>query len=238
MSLSETKEVRLIPARMRILSGSMLKMIAIVAMLIDHVAHLFRIGTETVLFSLGEHSLTLYSLLRYVGRIAFPLFAFLLIEGFLHTKNRKKYAIRLSLFALISEIPFNLFCSGTLFYERQNVFFTLLLGFLALWAWEARDKRLALVIILGLFGVSVLLRADYGYTGFLFILLLYFLRSVPLIGAMMSGCTLSLASVAAFLPIGLYNGDRGFIRHGALKYLFYVFYPLHLMILTLIKHFL
>ena len=235
MDLNETKEARILPERMRILSGSVLKMIAIVAMLIDHTAHLFKIGADTVLFSLGDHTLTLYSLMRYVGRIAFPLFAFLLIEGFLHTKSRKKYAIRMALFALVSEIPFNLFCSGSLFYGRQNVFFTLLLGLLAIWAWEACPKRLAAVIIIGLLGISVVLGADYRYAGFVFILLLYFLRSIPLMGAMMSGCILSIASAASFLPIGLYNGKRGFIHNGVLKYLFYAFYPLHLLILVLIK---
>jgi len=235
MEVSEKRELHIFPARMRVLSGSVLKLIAIVSMLIDHVAYAFGLGAGIVLLSLGETAVTLYTLLRYVGRLAFPLFVFLLVEGFIHTKSRKRYGIRLALFAVLSEIPFDLFCSGTLFYQKQNVFFTLLLGYLALCAIEALDKKWVAVPVLGLFGVSFLLGADYGYAGFVMILLVYALRKMPLLCAMSSACVLSVASAAAFVPIDLYNGKRGFVRSRIFKYLFYVFYPVHLLVLALIK---
>ena len=235
VELSQIEELNLFPAKMRVLSGSVLKLIAIVAMLIDHLAVCFLIGAELSVFSLGNKTVTLYMLLRYVGRIAFPLFVFLLVEGFLHTKNRKKYGISLAIFAVASEVPFDLFCSGSPIYGRQNVFFTLLLGYLALCAIEAYHKKWAALAVLSLFVVSFFLKADYGYAGFVFIVLLYALRKMPLVGAMASACTLSIASAAAFIPIGLYSGERGFIRSRSFKYLFYVFYPLHLLVLALIK---
>lgn len=235
MKLSDDRELNLFPVKIRMLSGSVLKLIAIVAMLIDHTAVGFSVGAELALFSLGGSTVTLYMLLRYIGRIAFPLFVFLLVEGFVHTKSRKRYGMRLFLFALISEIPFNLFVGGSLLYAKQNVFFTLLLGYLALCALEAYHKKWTVWLIPVLLVISFFLKADYGYAGFVFILLVYLLRKMPLVGAMMSACVLSVASAAAFLPIGLYNGKRGFIRMRSMGYLFYAFYPAHLLCIALIK---
>ena len=99
----------------KFLSGSWLKMLAMFTMLLDHVAGflLFRNPElQTLLFTLRGHSITVYVLLRMIGRLAFPLFAFLLVEGFQHTRNRKQYGLNLFLFALLSEIPFNLMRSG------------------------------------------------------------------------------------------------------------------------------
>lgn len=235
LRMLEGREMNLFPERMRVFSGSVLKLIAIFSMLIDHTAVCFSLGAEVTLFSLGGKAFTLYAILRYVGRIAFPLFVFLLVEGFRHTKNRRRYGMRLFLFAVISEIPYNLFRSGNWFDAKQNVFFTLLLGYLALCALESKHKKWASAEIVGLFAVAFFLRADYGYAGFVFILLVYALCKMPLLGAMMSACVLSIASAAAFVPIGLYNGERGFARSRTVSYLFYVFYPLHLLVLVLMK---
>ena len=235
MSLQEGRELPIFPERMRVFSGSVLKLIAILAMLIDHTAVCFSPGADLTLFSLGGKAFTLYAILRYVGRIAFPLFVFLLVEGFRHTKSRRRYGIRLFLFALISEIPYNLFRSGNWLDSKQNVFFTLLLGYLALCALESKHKKWAALEIVALFAVAFFLKADYGYAGFVFILLAYALCKMPLFGAMMSACVLSIASAAAFIPIGLYNGERGFARTRTVSYLFYVFYPLHLLVLALMK---
>ena len=226
---------RLFPERLRFLDGSMIKLLAIVLMLIDHIAHLFGVGRELTLLSLGDWSLTLYEALRYLGRVAFPLFAFLLVEGFVHTKNRKRYAMRLFLFALLSEIPFNLFCSGHIFYGRQNVFFTLLFGFLALCAMEKYKDARGVLAVVGLFALAYLFGADYKWTGYLTILLLYALRTVPVLRALSVTGVVGLPAGAAALPMALYNGRRGFVGGRVLKYGFYAFYPLHLLVLVLIK---
>ena len=104
------------------LSGSTLKLIAIVSMLIDHVAAAVIVR---VLYAghWTEQLYQIYRVMRSVGRIAFPIFCFFLVEGFEHTRDRKKYALRLFLFALISEIPFDLaFSAEILEVQYQNVF--------------------------------------------------------------------------------------------------------------------
>lgn len=231
----ENGNAHLFPTRMRILDGSMIKLLAMVLMLIDHIAYIFYVGNHVTLISVGTWDLTLYEALRYIGRLAFPLFAFLLVEGFLHTRNRKSYALRLGLFALISELPFDLFCSGSLLYVRQNVFFTLLFGFLAMWAMEELTGWKRHLSVLGLFFLSFAFQADYTWTGFLLILLLYALRSLPVLRALAITGTLSLAAGASALPMALYNGKRGFIGGQVFKYVFYAFYPVHLLILACIN---
>ena len=105
------------------LTGSTLKIIAMIAMLIDHIgaAVLVRVIRSTGDMSLYEG----YTILRKIGRIAFPIFCFLLVEGFIHSSDKKKYALRLGIFALLSEVPFDLaFQSKVVGFEYQNVFFT------------------------------------------------------------------------------------------------------------------
>ena len=104
--------------------------------------------------------------MRDVGRAAFPIFCFLLVEGFLHTHNRFKYGRNLLIFACISEIPWNFAQNGTLLYpDKQNVFFTLFLGYLAFCLVEHFEKNasMQLVCMLLLLAVSYFLKADYGY---------------------------------------------------------------------------
>ena len=155
----------------RILSGSWLKLIAVVCMLIDHLAafYLFKLPVmHTELFMLGHHAVTPLLMMRLVGRLAFPIFAFLIVEGFLHTRSRVRYGRNLLIFALLSELPWNLIHSGTWHYPSQNVFFTLLLGYLGLCALEyfKDDSRRLLASLLGLLVASVLMRADYGCSGY------------------------------------------------------------------------
>ena len=130
------------------LNGNQLKLIAVVSMLIDHIAYLF-IGLKILTPALqsGEELpalFLLYRVLRMIGRLAFPVFGFLLLEGFLHTKSRLRYAIRLGVFALISEIPFDLMNSGARLFvdwSSQNVIITLLLGLLMMEVLERLDIR-------------------------------------------------------------------------------------------------
>ena len=107
---------------------------------------------------------------------AFPIFCFLIVEGFLHTHNRRKYGRNLLLFALISEIPWNyMFANSWHYTDKQNVFFTLFLGYLAFCAleyfWETPWMQLA--SLLALLGISIVLHADYGWRGFIFLVLMY-----------------------------------------------------------------
>ena len=108
------------------LSGSTLKLIAIVTMFIDHLGV---VAFETQI----SNYMVPYYIMRLIGRLAFPIFCFLLVEGFFHTRDVKKYALRLLVFAFISEIPFDLAFNRQMFYWRhQNVFFTLFIGLLVI----------------------------------------------------------------------------------------------------------
>ena len=171
------------------MSGSILKLLACLAMLIDHMAAFLPgnfMDMKETLFMIGDKAISLRMIMHYIGRTAFPLFAFLITEGFIHTHDRKKYAINLLIFAIISEIPWNLVHTGQLFYGRQNVFFTLLLGYLGLCAIEyykedCTKKILALACLLG---ISLVLRADYTCFGFGFIILPHLLQDRRLMAIM------------------------------------------------------
>ena len=219
-----------------------MKLIAVVCMLIDHLAafYLFKLPVmHTELFMLGHHAVTPLLMMRLVGRLAFPIFAFLIVEGFLHTRSRVRYGRNLLIFALLSELPWNLIHSGTWHYPSQNVFFTLLLGYLGLCALEyfKYDSRRLLASLLGLLVASVLMRADYGCSGYGFILLLYVLRENRILQAIIGSCVLGSRWIAglAFIPINMYNGERGFVKGPVAKYLFYLFYPLHLLVIYLLR---
>lgn len=252
----KTKDIVLLPERWHALSGSWLKVIAMVSMLIDHVAsQLLRYDPafSEPLITMGHHSITWYYLLRCVGRLAFPIFCFLLVEGFLHTHDRWKYGRNLFVFALLSEIPFNLTHGGHVYGWSQNVFFTLFLGFLALCVvkrWEeerqtapsqstlyAEHNRRMALRLLSFIVAGILLHCDYGNCGISFILLLYVLRRNEILRIAIGCCFLGMRWIAglAFIPMAFYNGRRGFIQGPFGKYLFYLFYPLHLLALYFIK---
>ena len=225
--------------RFQVLDGSLLKLIALITMLVDHTASVLLRDDYTVVFSYAGRTVYLYELMRRVGRISFPIFVFLLVEGFLHTRNIKRYAGTLLVFAMLSEIPWDLEHAGRLWMPgSQNVLFTLLLGLLGIWVLrDAQGPWKKAGLLLGLLLASMALRADYGTTGFGFILLMYLLRDQQLPRAVVGSCFLDspLRSGLAFLPISLYNGKRGFIGKGWLKYLFYLAYPVHMLILFWIR---
>lgn len=228
--------------KFKIFSGSTLKLIAIITMFIDHFA--FLLGPElpfmeVPLFALGEFDVTFYFLMRKIGRLSFPIFCFLITEGFIHTKNQIKYGVRLLAFAVVSEIPYNLMVSGEfLDSSKQNIYFTLFLGFLLIYIFENLDSEIKKAVIMALVAVTaVFLHADYGLRGVLLILVMYVLRKHPTIQALLSYQFLSggIAALAAFIPINMYNGQRGFIKSDILKYGFYLFYPVHIILLVIIK---
>ena len=227
----------------KILSGSALKLIAMASMLVDHLAaFLWKDSPDMLvpLFTYHAHTITPYLLCRMFGRLAFPIFAFLIVEGFLHTRSRERYGLNLLLFALLSELPWNLVHADSAFLLRsQNVLFTLFFGMLGMCLLEhfkEKPGRRALSV-LGIFVLAFFFRADYGFVGYAFILMLYVLREHRLVQTIVGACMLPSRWIAglAFIPINLYNGERGFI-HGRLgKYLFYSFYPLHLLIIWLLQ---
>ena len=224
------------------LSGSMLKIIAIITMLIDHSALILRSELpfiNTPLFSVGSSNITIYFIMRKIGRLAFPLFCFLISEGVANTKNIKKYCIRLFMFAIISEIPFNLMTSGKFIYPaKQNIYFTLLLGVLIIYIYNNVKNELVTFALMSLVAaLSIIMRVDYGLHGVLIILLMHVLKNSPLLRFFLSYPLLSggFAALAAFIPISLYNNKRGFIKSNSLKFAFYFFYPLHILLLIAIK---
>lgn len=227
----------------RVLSGSMLKLIAVITMFIDHSAGILYRELDclqSTLFLLGEKEITLYFILRKIGRLAFPIFCFLITEGFAHTKNPKRYCLRLLVFAVLSEIPFNLMLGNRMFYSaRQNVYFTLLFGVLLIYCFEAIKNEVLQVFCMGLIAAgAAVLDADYGLRGALLPLLLYVLRALPAAQTILAYPLLSggVAAFAAFIPIHMYNGQRGFIQSTRMKLIFYWFYPVHILFLLMIKY--
>ena len=223
----------------RVLSGSMLKVIATISMFIDHTAVFLMQHRPIPLFMLGPYDISVYFIMRMVGRLAFPIFAFLLVEGFIHTGSRKRYAMRLLVFALISEIPWNLEHGGTLFYPlSQNVFVSLFFALLGLCALERlehdTDSRVKWAgALVAVFVALTALRSDYGARALAVVLAIYLLRERPVVQAVLSSSALNdpFFSALAFIPINLYNGKRGFIRGRFLQLLFYAIYPVHMYLL-------
>ena len=199
-------------------------------------------GAHGALFYINGKGITLHTALSAISDdVPFLSFCFLIVEGFLHTHDRRKYGRNLLLFALISEIPWNYMFANTWHYaDKQNVFFTLFLGYLAFCAleyfWETPWMQLA--SLLALLGISILLHADYGWRGFIFLVLMYLLRNEKVSQAIVGSCWLSYEWKAcfAFISINMYNGKRGFIRGKAAKYFFYLFYPVHITILVIIRN--
>ena len=242
------------------LNGSMLKMIAVVTMLIDHIAAVLLVklliynGTweltgysdSRVLSILNlEHMnmVKIYQFMRDIGRIAFPIYCFLLVEGFMRTRNVKKYIGRILLFAFVSEIPFDLAFAGKVFYwDYQNVMFTLFWGLLAMYVsqivelktdkWYVKWLITALIWLVAAGGAERML-TDYGAKGVACIFVLYFFRYVK--GLQLLGGALAFMwefpAPLSFVFIALYNGEKG----RSMKYFFYGFYPVHLLVLFLVS---
>lgn len=234
------------------MTAFVLKLIACITMFIDHYTYIFIPWTGKVLTSVsGIPMVTSYVLGRGIGRIAFPIYCFLLVEGYYHTGNRKKYMLRMAVFALISEFPFDLAfqVTGTqLCLSRmmgsQNVMFTLLLGLILMYLYDLLKMKymmqpvifntLGAILIVGVSGIATALRTDYSYVGIIFILIFYLFRGkkIWIFGGLYTvillfSNRLELCALLALVPIFFYNGEEG----PKLKYLFYAFYPVHLLVL-------
>ena len=224
------------------LSNFDLKLIAIITMTIDHIGVVF--GTP------------FYNLLRAVGRLSFPIFAFLLTEGYVHTKSFSKYFLRLLVLALISEVIYDYVFFGSFIYiGANNIFFTLALGLLTLFLLDKskglinryfKDKvdlfiilpitYLLIVVIMGLMGEF--LNFSYGMLGILVISFFYLFKdNFPLVVISVSLSTLILGegmqyfSLFSLILIYFYNQKLG----KKSKLFFYLYYPLHILVLGFIK---
>ena len=209
------------------LDSFQLKCIAIVSMALDH--------TGAVLYPSQIW-------LRCLGRIAFPIFCFLIVEGFFHTHDVRRYMGRLGVFALISEIPYDLAFRGVpLEYAHQNVFFTLLIGIGMMVLLERnREWPVKAVILLLAMWLAVLVRSDYNFRGVLLIFVFYIFHESRWLAVTAGGFwnflyqgVIQKYGVLSVLPLALYNGERG----RKMKYFFYIFYPAHLLLLYGISRF-
>lgn len=209
------------------LDSFQLKCIAIVSMALDH--------TGAVLYPSQIW-------LRCLGRIAFPIFCFLIVEGFFHTHDVRRYMGRLGVFALISEIPYDLAFRGVpLEYAHQNVFFTLLIGIGMMVLLERnREWPVKAVILLLAMWLAVLIRSDYNFRGILLIFVFYIFHESRWLAVTAGGFwnflyqgVIQKYGVLSVLPLALYNGERG----RKMKYFFYIFYPVHLLLLYGISRF-
>ena len=220
-----------------------LKIVALISMLCDH---------------FGLSFLPSPSYLNVIGRIAFPIFAFQISEGYIHTKNLKKYFLRLGLFALISQIALTLFLKSigsTKFI--LNIFFTLFIGLLSITLYDFiktkyNNKYLGIIPVLLLAILGQLCMCDYGAYGVVLIFLFYLFKNnklymnISVILAMIIKYIIdylhtphiyqfyfAIGAMFSLLFINLYNNKKG----KNIKYLLYIFYPLHLILFSLIKIF-
>jgi len=243
------------------MSALMLRLIACVAMLLDHIG--FVCGSEV---------------LRTVGRIAFPIFVYLIYNGYRHTSSPAKYALRLGIFALISQIPFSLFCHYASYFQKGNVFVTLLLALLCVWSADVLVRNrvtkwfclLPAIVVFALYFFGVI-HSDYGAKGILMALVFWLLDGkevwkrvftcvlvlCAVYHSQILGCALNLVrgngfvfsltswektqvwSLLALPLIFAYNGQEGRMPGGKVgakiaQYGFYSFYPVHMLILWFI----
>lgn len=232
------------------LSGSVIKIIAIVTMLIDHVgAGIFENWMYNSSITVPSWMYNTDIVMRGIGRIAFPIFCFMLVEGYVHTRNVWKYFLRLVVFGVIAEVPFDLGIFRRAWHAGyQNVFWTLALGVLMMilmdkaamyqvfkkkaWLNRVANVVFDIMIFLAVSVLAVVFKTDYNVMGITTILLVFAFRNNRFrqLVALAAACWLVLDEIPALLcliPLALYNGKRGF----GMKYFFYAFYPVHLMLI-------
>ena len=243
------------------LSAFVLRVIALLSMLVDHIGYILD-----------------FMPFRAVGRIAFPLYVYLIINGYRHTKNRTRYAFRLTVMAFVSQIPFSLFETQQIWQPKWNVMVTLLLILLTVWSTDMLSRKkttryfalLPAVFFFGITYFSVIL-TDYGCRGILLAMVFWYFEKKPILlwlGSFVSIMFYYLLSIAKFSALALlgqtvifpwpdlwgwvqlfnllslsliqcYNGKKGYTPQNptvakVLQHSFYWFYPVHLLILYFI----
>ena len=232
----------------------------------------FSLHIMAMMFMLCDHlwgtSIVSYDIFTCIGRLTFPIFAFLIVEGYFHTSNLKKYVKRLLLFAIISEIPFNLVMGSSVFFPiHQNVLWSFLISIgLIHWNEKAKEKQIWKRVLIGIatFCIAyiggIITFVDYYNAGILMTLTFYFFRgkkwwnylgqlicmwyvNSELLGGygyefVLAGNTHFIPRQAiallALIPIWQYNGKQGY-HSKKMQYAYYVFYPLHILVLGIVK---
>ena len=220
-----------------------LKIIAIITMVCDH---------------LGDALFSVVAPLNFIGRMAFPIFAFQISEGYIHTKNIKRYLLRIFVFAIISQIPFYLFINKYLNNSGLNIFFSLLLGLISIIVFDfiknkissKMGKFVAVIPVIFICILGEIINVDYGWWGVLTIFSFYFFKSsklkmiiafvilciirygiqIILYGFSVTYIYLMLYTMFPIILIALYKGKQG----KKIKYLSYAFYPIHLLLLYIL----
>lgn len=215
------------------MSVLILKTVALATMIIDHYGAIFQSGEN---------------IYRIIGRIAFPVYCFLLVEGYFHTSDVKKYGKRLLLFAIVSEIPFDLAFYGKIGFEHQNIFFTLSIGLAAIFFIDNKEgkynfNKSLVIAAAGIF--AMILSVDYNIMGVIYILSFYFTRNFPkkrqvlymaviMLFTNLMSSPLQQFSLLALPLIYFYNGELG-QKNKFLQIMFYAAYPMHLLLFYFIK---
>ncbi len=232
----------------------------------------FSLHIMAMVFMLMDHlwgiAIVKYDIFTCIGRLAFPIYAFMIVEGYFHTRNLKKYVTRLFLFAILSEIPFNLMMGSRIFFPiHQNVLWSFLISIgLIHWNEKVREKQLWLRILVALITLGIayigglITFVDYYNAGILMVLTFYFFRgkkwwnyvgqvlclwyiNCEILGGFGYEFTLlgrtwfmerQAIALLALIPIWLYSGKQGYYSK-KLQYVYYFFYPAHLLILGIIK---
>lgn len=220
------------------MSSFALKLVACITMLVDHLG--------LALFDNNR-------LMRIIGRIAMPIFAFQVGIGFKYTHSKPKYILRMLLCGIISEIPFLLLLSSANFipalipenisYFSLNICFTFTIALLSLFFIE-KGKETPVFYIVSIFValLSIVIPMDYGIFAVLIVILSYFCKdkkwlmvpgmvAIAVAYLLIRNSTLQMYMLLALPFILFYNGQKG----KSLKYYFYVFYPLHMLLIALIK---
>lgn len=223
------------------INNNLLKIIAVICMIIDHIHVIFNINNI---------------LLIMIGRLSFPIFAYLISEGIKYTSNKKKYARNLLIFALISEVPFNLaFSNKIIDYENINTIWSFFIAVIVITFLDyllKKDKKGCLLyfplIIFLVFLISTLISVDYLGFGVLLIICFYYsnktkyknlIDSLCIIIFSICICIISKSFIQMYCILSIFlillYSHKKEKRNNYIKYGFYIFYPLHLLVLYLIS---
>ena len=225
--------------KLKKINGAQLKYIAFASMFIDH----FNKAIITP-FLTGSGALNIITtIFDILGRIAFPIFCFCIVEGFFKTKSRRKYLRNLLIFAIISEIPYDMFQSAVFVNTRsQNILWGLALGLFTIMVIDKlkeKIKKRPVWIFVSIFIValaslgSMLISADYEYYAIIIIYIYYLFYDKRLLPSGLSCLVIikEIYAILGFATVLLYNGEKGKQN----KIFNYLFYPVHLLIFGVIR---